>query len=116
MREHTGRFAATVLPSAITKWAQTKLCNLVMGELPPELKPKHGILEANATVRSDFVEKIQVGLIIPHRAGIEKFEENGHLLNNGTELDVDVIIACTGYLVQPQNFALEVNTANLFAD
>jgi dimethylaniline monooxygenase (N-oxide forming) len=116
MREHTGRFAATVLPSAITKWAQTKLCNLVMGELPPELKPKHGILEANATVRSDFVEKIQVGLIIPHRAGIEKFAENGLLLNNGTELDVDVIIACTGYLVQPQNFALEVNTANLFAD
>jgi dimethylaniline monooxygenase (N-oxide forming) len=99
MREHTGRFAATVLPSAITKWAQTKLCNLFMGDLPPELKPKHGILEANPTVRSDFLEKIHVGLITPHRAGIEKFAEKGLLLTNGTELDVDVIIACTGYLV-----------------
>lgn len=76
-----------------------------MGKLPPDLKPKHGILEANATVRSDFIEKIQVGSITPHRAGIEKFVENGLLLTNGKELEVDVVIACTGYLVRTQMIA-----------
>ncbi len=95
----TGRFAATVLPKSISTWAQTKLLNLVTGQLPPELKPQHGILEANPTVRSDFLEQIQVGRMTPHRAGVEKFTQNGLLLTNGTELEVDVIIACTGYLV-----------------
>jgi cation diffusion facilitator CzcD-associated flavoprotein CzcO len=70
-----------------------------MGKLPPELKPKHGILEANPTVRGDFLEQIQVGRMTPHRAGVEKFTQNGLLLTNGTELEVDVVIACTGYLV-----------------
>jgi dimethylaniline monooxygenase (N-oxide forming) / hypotaurine monooxygenase len=100
----TDRFAATVLPSSISIWLQTKLLNLVMGKLPPELKPKHGILEANPTVRSDFLEKIQVGQMTPHRAGVEKFTENGLLLTNGKQLDVDVVIACTGYLVTTPSF------------
>jgi hypothetical protein len=95
-----GRFAATVLPKSISTWAQTKLLNLVTGKLPPELKPKHGILEANPTVRGDFLEQIQVGRMTPHRAGVEKFTQKGLLLTNGTELEVDVIIACTGYLVR----------------
>ena len=99
-----GRFAATVLPKSISTWAQTKLLNLVTGKLPPELKPKHGILEANPTVRGDFLEQIQVGRMTPHRAGVEKFTQKGLLLTNGTELEVDVIIACTGYLVMiPQD-------------
>jgi len=71
-----------------------------MGKLPPELQPKHGILEANPTVRSDFLEKVHVSSIIPHRASIETFVEDGLVLTNGTKLGVDDVISCTGYLVR----------------
>lgn len=68
-----------------------------MGELPGELKPEHGILEANPVIRSDFIENVKVGRIIPHRAGIETLTPQGMRLTNGETLDVDVIIFCTGY-------------------
>jgi dimethylaniline monooxygenase (N-oxide forming) len=71
-----------------------------MGKLPPELQPKHKILQANPTVRSDFLEKVQVGFITPHRASVERFVEDGVILTNGTKLEVDEVISCTGYLVR----------------
>jgi dimethylaniline monooxygenase (N-oxide forming) len=78
-----------------------------MGKLPPELQPKHGILEANPTVRSDFLEKIHVGSITPHRAGIERFVEDGLILTNDTKLEVDGVISCTGYLVRSPRLPLK---------
>lgn len=74
-----------------------KLCNAVMGAPPDEIKPQHRLSEANLTVRSDLLENIRTGRITPHRAGIEKITESSIVLTNGTDLEVDVIICCTGY-------------------
>lgn len=82
------------------------LLNLVVGKLPRELQPKHGILDVPPVVRSDFVEKVTVGLITPHRAGIERFTERGMILTDGSELEVDVVVCCTGYLVSQTLSAL----------
>lgn len=78
---------------------QTVLLNFVGGKLPTELQPKHRILEANTTIQSDFLEKVNVGLVTPHRAGIERFTEDGLILTNGKKLEVDTVICCTGYHV-----------------
>lgn len=64
---------------------------------PKELKPDHKILEQNPTVRGDFLEKVNTGIITPQRASVESFTETGLVLSNGRTLDVDAIICATGY-------------------
>jgi dimethylaniline monooxygenase (N-oxide forming) len=54
-------------------------------------------MEANAVIRSDFIENVNTGRITPHRASIEKFTETGICLSNGEILEVDAVILCTGY-------------------
>jgi dimethylaniline monooxygenase (N-oxide forming) len=85
------------VPPAIGQWLQTKLLSLVDIKPPPELKPDHKILEQNVTIRGDFMEKVATGLITPHRATVESLTETGLALSDGKTLDVDVIIAATGY-------------------
>lgn len=89
--------AETVLPKLVTEGFQTALLNLVMGELPKEIKPKHTVHQANVTVRGDLLENIKVGRITPHRADIDEITETGLKLSNGETVDVDSIICCTGY-------------------
>jgi dimethylaniline monooxygenase (N-oxide forming) len=89
----------TYLPATFGQWTQKLLLNFIQGNLPSDLKPAHNILEAIPTIRSDFLEKVNVGFVQTHRSGIERFTENGLVLTNGTELDVDTVISCTGYLV-----------------
>ncbi|PGH03805.1 hypothetical protein AJ80_08618 [Polytolypa hystricis UAMH7299] len=94
---YDSRIAETVLPQWLTQWAQTKICETVVGKLPDVIKPAHGIFQANVTVRSDLVESIKTGRVTPHRAGVEKITEDSIVLTDGTMLEVDAIICCTGY-------------------
>ncbi|KAI1911030.1 hypothetical protein LOZ65_006257 [Ophidiomyces ophidiicola] len=67
------------------------------GKLPGAIQPEHGLMEANVTMRSDLVENIKTGRIIPHRAGVERITETSMVLTDGVSIEVDVIICCTGY-------------------
>lgn len=87
----------TYLSSTLSQEIQGAFLNFVEGKPHPEIKPKHRLLEASPTVRGDFLEKVNVGTVIPHRASIKRFTENGLILTNGTELEVDTVISCTGY-------------------
>jgi dimethylaniline monooxygenase (N-oxide forming) len=77
-----------------------KLLNFSEGKHPAEIVPEHKILQANPTVRGDFLEKIRVGVIKPHRAGVSKITEHGLVTTKGEEIEADVIISCTGYLIE----------------
>ncbi|KMU90728.1 dimethylaniline monooxygenase 2 [Coccidioides immitis H538.4] len=94
---YDNRVAETILPSKFSQWIQTQLCNHVLGKLPDVLQPEHGLMEANVTMRSDLLENIKTGRIIPHRAGVKRVSETSLILTDGTFIDVDVIICCTGY-------------------
>ncbi|KAI0161976.1 flavin-containing monooxygenase [Xylariaceae sp. FL1272] len=85
------------VPSKISQALQTVLLNTVQGKLPKELQPEHAILEQNPTIRSEFVERVRNGSINVHRTNIDSFTSTGLKLENGTQLDVDVIICCTGF-------------------
>ncbi|KAF3491369.1 dimethylaniline monooxygenase 1 [Arthroderma uncinatum] len=94
---YDSRVVETILPKRVSEWCQMKLCDAVMGAPPDEIKPKHRLSQANLTVRSDLLENIRTGRITPHRAGIERITDSSVVLTNGTSLEVDVIICCTGY-------------------
>ncbi|WEW56715.1 flavin-containing monooxygenase [Emydomyces testavorans] len=94
---YDSRVAETILPAKFSQWCQTKLCNHVMGTLPEVIQPEHGLMEANVTMRSDLLENIKTGRITPHRAGVQKVTKTSLILTNGTSIDVDIIICCTGY-------------------
>ncbi|CAJ2504557.1 Uu.00g119510.m01.CDS01 [Anthostomella pinea] len=85
------------VPLSVSQWLQTVLLNTVQGKHPEELQPDHRIMEQNPTIRSEFLERVRTGAIQAHRAEIDSFTETGLKLSNGTHLDVDVVICCTGY-------------------
>lgn len=85
------------MPHKVTQYLQTKLINLIHAKQPEELECDHKLLEQNPTIRSDFIEKVNTGIVKIHRASIETFTPTGLFLSTGVELDVDVIICCTGY-------------------
>jgi len=85
------------LPSSLFQTILTRLINYVEGNLPPGLQPKHKLLEASLPIRGDFLEKVNVGLVQPHKAGIDKFTRDALILTNGTKLNVDAVVFCTGY-------------------
>ncbi|EGD83817.1 hypothetical protein H112_07494 [Trichophyton rubrum D6] len=91
------RLFETTLPKRLSEWCQMKLCEAVVGSLPEAIKPQHSLFQANLTVRSDLLENIRTGRITAHRASIDRITEYGIVLTNGTILEVDVIICCTGY-------------------
>jgi dimethylaniline monooxygenase (N-oxide forming) len=85
------------IPSSLLQNILTCLINYVEGKLPTGLKPKHKLLEASLPIRGDFLEKVKVGLVQPHKAGIEKLTSDSLILTNGTKLNVDAVVFCTGY-------------------
>lgn len=104
------------VPVGAAQWLQTKLLNVVEGEPPAVMRPKHKLLEQSPTVRGDFVEKVRTGVIKIHRGNVSHFTEDGLVVSRGgteedgklagdgddddddqEELKVDVVIACTGY-------------------
>lgn len=91
------RIAETLLPDSLSQWVQTKIMDFAIGKHPEVIKPDHKILQASVTVHSNLIEFINVGKVKVHRAGVKQFTETSLVLTNGAELDVDVVICCTGY-------------------
>lgn len=82
------------------QWTFEHLFTYILGPIPAALKPEHRLFSAHETFRQDLLEKINTGFITPHKAGIEKVTKTGILLTDGSKLEVDAIIAATGYLVR----------------
>lgn len=91
------RATQILVPAAVSEWMQTVLLNLVQGKHPPELQPKHRLMQQNPTLRTEFIERVRTGTIKVHRAEVESFDETGVILSNGTKLEADVVLSCTGY-------------------
>ncbi|PSR85882.1 dimethylaniline monooxygenase 1 [Coniella lustricola] len=90
------------LPISMAQWLQTKLLQILEGEAPKEMRPKHKLLEQSPTVRGDFVEKVRTGSIAVHRGSVQRLSKAGVVVALGEggatkEIQADVIIACTGY-------------------
>ncbi|KAL2107374.1 hypothetical protein VUR80DRAFT_5312 [Thermomyces stellatus] len=85
------------MPTKVSQCIQTKLINVLHAKQPEELKCDHKLLDQNPTIRSDFIEKVETGIIKLHRANVDTLTPTGLSLSTGTRLDVDVIICCMGY-------------------
>jgi dimethylaniline monooxygenase (N-oxide forming) len=85
------------LPASLAEWLQTKLLNLVQGKHPDELRPEHRLMQQNPTIRSEFLERVRTGTIRVHRAEVGTFTETGIALTDGSSIEADVVISCTGY-------------------
>ncbi|ORY55628.1 flavin-binding monooxygenase-like family protein [Pseudomassariella vexata] len=86
------------VPARAAEYIQTCLLDLVLGKHPKELQPDHRLLQQNPTIRTEFVERVRTGALKIHRAEVACFTETGLKLSDGTAVDADVVIACTGYL------------------
>lgn len=107
----TDRATQVWVPLKAGQWVQTKLLQIVEGKAPEVMRPKHKLLEQNPTVRGDFIEKVRTGVITVHRGKVDRFTKDGITISSSPpndedaqddrgvekELQVDVIIACTGY-------------------
>lgn len=91
------RISQSWLPASFAGWMNTKLLNLLQGPHPKVLQPEHKLMEQNATVRTEFLEKVRTGVVAAHRAGVERFTATSVVLTDGTELEADVVISATGY-------------------
>ncbi|OAX80333.1 hypothetical protein ACJ72_05340 [Emergomyces africanus] len=94
---YDNRISQTIIPDRLSQWIQTKIINFTIGPHPDVIKPDHRLLQANVTIHSNLIEHIKVGRIKAHRTDVERFTETSLVLTNGTILDVDAVICCTGY-------------------
>lgn len=97
---YDSRLAATVLPEGLTQSVQLLLMDMAQGKHPAELKPDHGIMAGAPTIRGEFLERINVGQVKIHRAGISTITPTGVILSTGETIDSDVIICSTGYDIE----------------
>ncbi|KAF6816643.1 dimethylaniline monooxygenase [Colletotrichum sojae] len=91
------RSSATWIPFSVQAFLYDKILAHALGPPPAVLKPDHKIMEQNPSVRGDFVEKLQSGVFSLHRANVSSFTASGVALDDGTNIDADVVILCTGY-------------------
>lgn len=94
---YESRLSQYLVPEFLMTVILEFIYRLVMGKIPPELKPDHRILEQNPSVRDEFLDHVRAGRITAHRTTIDRFTETGMCLNNGKVLEVDAVIFCTGY-------------------
>lgn len=78
---------------------QKKLFKEALGDVPSELVPDHEIGRGNPVINDDFLDQVRNGSIRAHHVDVEKFTEGGIELADGTRVEADVIISCTGYQV-----------------
>lgn len=88
-----------MIPGWISRWLQQKLFNEELGDTPSELVPDHDIGAGNPVVNDDLLRRVREGLIVPHRSEVAEFTDIGVNLADGTHIEADVVIACTGYQV-----------------
>jgi dimethylaniline monooxygenase (N-oxide forming) len=92
--------ASAWIPFAIRRRAQEALLRLVVGDmerygLP---KPDHRFLEAHPTVSDDVLSRLAHGEIAP-KPNIAELTERTVRFADGSEVDADVVVYCTGYRV-----------------
>jgi len=92
--------ASARIPFAIRRRAQEALLRLVVGDmerygLP---KPDHRFLEAHPTVSDDVLSRLAHGEIAP-KPNIAELTERTVRFADGSEIDADVVVYCTGYRV-----------------
>jgi dimethylaniline monooxygenase (N-oxide forming) len=61
-------------------------------------KPEHGVLEAHPTISDDILSRIAHGEIAP-KPNIARLTERTVVFADGSEVEADVVIYCTGYRV-----------------
>jgi cation diffusion facilitator CzcD-associated flavoprotein CzcO len=61
-------------------------------------RPDHRLLEAHPTVSDDILSRLAHGEIVA-RPTIERFTERTVVFADGTEVEADVVVLCTGYRV-----------------
>ena len=61
-------------------------------------KPDHGVLQAHPTISDDILSRIAHGEIAP-KPNIARLTERTVVFTDGTEVEADIVIYCTGYRV-----------------
>jgi cation diffusion facilitator CzcD-associated flavoprotein CzcO len=61
-------------------------------------RPEHGVLEAHPTISDDILSRIAHGEITP-KPNIARLTERGVVFADGSEVEADILIYCTGYRV-----------------
>ena len=108
------------IPYAVRRRAQETMLKLIVGEmqrygLP---KPDHRFGEAHPTVSADILSRIAHGEITP-KPNIAELGEGGVRFTDGSEVEADVVVYCTGYKVSfpfldPELISAPANDLPLF--
>jgi cation diffusion facilitator CzcD-associated flavoprotein CzcO len=61
-------------------------------------KPEHGVLEAHPTISDDILSRIAHGEIAP-KPNIARLTERTVVFADGSEVEADIVVYCTGYKV-----------------
>jgi dimethylaniline monooxygenase (N-oxide forming) len=61
-------------------------------------RPDHRLLEAHPTISDDVLSRIAHGAIVP-KPNIGRLTEHGVVFADGSEVEADVVVYCTGYKV-----------------
>src|SRR3954453_2765670 len=61
-------------------------------------KPEHGVLQAHPTISDDILSRIAHGEIAP-KPNIARLTERTVVFADGSEVEADIVIYCTGYRV-----------------
>jgi len=61
-------------------------------------KPEHGVLEAHPTISDDILSRIAHGEVVP-KPNIARLTERTVVFADGSEVEADVVVYCTGYKV-----------------
>ncbi|WP_109298854.1 NAD(P)/FAD-dependent oxidoreductase [Aquimarina sp. AU474] len=93
------------LPIKIRSWFNDRLLNILLGKNKlyglQEVKTKFG--QTHPTINDELLYKIRHGKVHP-KVDIEKLDGNTVYFKDGTTEDIDVIIACTGYILKHSFF------------
>ncbi|MEW7292641.1 flavin-containing monooxygenase [Aquimarina sp. 2304DJ70-9] len=93
------------LPIKIRSWLNDRLLTIMLGKNKlyglQEVKTKFG--QTHPTINDELLYKIRHGKVHP-KVDIEKLEGNTAYFKDGTKEDIDVIIACTGYVLKHSFF------------
>jgi len=92
--------ASARVPFAVRRRTSQAMLRLVVGDmerygLP---KPDHGLLEAHPTISDDVLSRIAHGEITP-KPNIAELTEHSVRFADGSEVDADIVVYCTGYKV-----------------
>jgi dimethylaniline monooxygenase (N-oxide forming) len=105
-------FTRAGVPFRIRQAVTRRLLRLIVGDLERYglPKPDHGPLEAHPTISDDVLSRIAHGEITP-KPNIARLTERTVVFADGTEVEADLVVYCTGYNVRFPFFAEDVISA-----